>query len=145
LIVWLCVQGGASCLSLYRERGQGTKLVLAGYNWRVLILLHNLAFLVSQLGWSGNSLKSTPPCLAYSTDRSPAQGPSGYCLYREPLRPWSVMDWNEYMCIKQGLTWSRSNGHHPAIRLHTEQRSERWTAILPRDRKHSCNKTHSNT
>jgi hypothetical protein len=32
LVVWLCVQGGAPCLSLYRKRGQGMKLVLAGYN-----------------------------------------------------------------------------------------------------------------
>jgi hypothetical protein len=38
---------------LYRERGQGIKLVLASYNWRVLILLQNLTFLVSQLGQSG--------------------------------------------------------------------------------------------
>ena len=43
------VQGGAPYLSLYTGEGKGTYLVLADYNTRVLVLIQNLAFLVSCL------------------------------------------------------------------------------------------------
>ena len=46
------VKGGAPYLSLYREKGKGTYLVLVGYKRRVIVLLQNLAFIVSQLSRS---------------------------------------------------------------------------------------------
>jgi hypothetical protein len=41
---------GAPNLSLYRGESKNAQLVLVGYNRRVLVLLHNLAFLVRRLG-----------------------------------------------------------------------------------------------
>jgi hypothetical protein len=47
----VCVYKGVHCASLYIGReGKGAYLVLVSYNRRVLILLQNLVFLVSQLG-----------------------------------------------------------------------------------------------
>ena len=46
------VTRGAPYLSLYRGEGKGTYLVLVGYKRRVLVLLQNLAFIVSQLSRS---------------------------------------------------------------------------------------------
>ena len=47
------VIGDASYLSLYRREGKGMYLVLVGYKRRVLVLLQNLAFIVSRLSQSG--------------------------------------------------------------------------------------------
>ena len=47
------VKGGAPYLSLYRGESKGTYLVLVGYKRRVLVLLQNLAFIVSRLSRSG--------------------------------------------------------------------------------------------
>ena len=40
---------GALYLHLYRGEGKGTYLVLVSYKRRVLVLLQNLAFIVSRL------------------------------------------------------------------------------------------------
>ena len=44
---------GAPYLSLYRVEGKGTYRVLVGYKRRVLVLLQNIAFIVSRLSRSG--------------------------------------------------------------------------------------------
>ena len=47
------VKRGAPYISLYREEGKDTYLVLVGYERSVLILLQNLAFIISRLSCSG--------------------------------------------------------------------------------------------